>query len=371
MQGLKIKHIRQLCLEQLKGMTEEDIAESLEDTQTSVESLNVDATVLKFLGSEATGEDGELNHYYNMRPQLYMYCCYVSSAVYAYVCWCYIYNVHVHVRVLNCTHVYWCAMLPKGVRRDEAERGKDHRGDTATKIDLDGGGDLEKNRGSLLVCEEKQQQSVVCVSDVSEDEGTVASSTVDVASQEGPLTRSSPTLTMECDTTTTELSTDPHTRSEREEGLSEREGEGLSDRDEERPSEREGEGEIDSEDGTSTGSDSSLSDLEDCWLCDFPDEVSEMARLREIEFRQRALEAELRRRGETVDTHTGDGDRGKKEEGEEGERVSVCDGGERDGVSDTFSQDATAKLDKSKAIEMQLRQRALQSLLAKKKQQNL
>ena len=89
---------------------------------------------------------------------------------------------------------------------------------------------------------------------------------------------------------------------------------------------------------------SSENDLDDCWLCDFPDEVSEWARLREIEFRQRALEAELRRGKEG-------GEGGLEREG--GER-----GGDREG----------AKVDKSKAIEVQMRQRALQSLLAKKKE---
>ena len=100
-------------------------------------------------------------------------------------------------------------------------------------------------------------------------------------------------------------------------------------------------------------SDSSLGDLDDCWLCDFPEEMSEWARLQEIEFRRRALEAELRRRGE------GEG------EGEgEGMEAGRGDGG-------VPLQTVTDKVDKSEAIELQMRQRALQSLLARKKEQEL
>lgn len=59
MQGLKVKHVRQLCLEQLKSMSEEELVESLEDSQPSAPALNVDTTVFRLLESEAGREDGE------------------------------------------------------------------------------------------------------------------------------------------------------------------------------------------------------------------------------------------------------------------------------------------------------------------------
>ena len=213
-----------------------------------------------------------------------------------------------------------------------------------------------------------------------EQSGDVKESS-DISGRELQSEEGSPTQTVECDTTTSDISREDaehisrgdsgkeditsredfdkdHTSRdrEREEGHSgiSKEGSGRRDSSKER-------GEID-KDGTSRrdtsrgdetreedameevaeseGESSSGSDLEDFWLCDFPEEVSEWARLQEIEFRRRALEAELRRRGEGG-------------EGVKGMSVGGCEGD---------------KVDKSEAIELQLRQRALQSLLAKKQE---
>ena len=295
-QGLKMRQVRQLCLDQLKAMSNEVILDCVEP-QKPQESLNVDAAVLELLGPSNTASEGNKT----------------SSTV------------------------------------DNSDVGTVKVGGGESGVGGEQSGDVKES------------------SDISGRE---------LQSEEG-----SPTQTVECDTTTSDISREDaehisrgdsgkeditsredfdkdHTSRdrEREEGHSgiSKEGSGRRDSSKER-------GEI-VKDGTSRGDtsrgdetreedameevaesegeSSSGSDLEDFWLCDFPEEVSEWARLQEIEFRRRALEAELRRRGEGG-------------EGVKGMSVGGCEGD---------------KVDKSEAIELQLRQRALQSLLAKKQE---
>ena len=254
-----------MCLEQLKAMSGEDVMDCIEP-QTATNSLNLDAAVLELLGNQATS---------------------VGTAE---------------------------QQTASGVENPvppTAAGGDDTSGVVAPiKVTSIKEGEEETETGRK--------------SSGSDDGGEITEKV-----EFSPISRDeSPPQTMECDTTTSDIS-----REERPTTAWEEKGE------EERESERES---VSSEEED----ESSESDLDDCWLCDFPDEVSEWARLREIEFRQRALEAELRRRGEKVEVGR------EREEGRED--VVVSQG---------------AKVDKSKAIELQLRQRALQSLLAKKKEQ--
>ena len=193
-------------------------------------------------------------------------------------------------------------------------------------------------RAEVESIEEGEKEAQVTIMQETRGKSDVGDAGVEIAKQVlefSPVSReeSPSTQTMECDTTTSDIS--------REDGKSTGRGEGK---------EEEEEGESEGEYYSSEEEDaSSESDLDDIWLCDFPEEVSEWARIREIEFRQRALEAELRRRGEKGEVGREGGEEGRGEEEEE----------DSQGV----------KVDKSKAIELQMRQRALQSLLAKKKEQ--
>ena len=262
-----------MCLEQLKAMSGEDVMDCIEP-QTSTNSLNLDAAVLELLGNQTTTAAGG-----ETRPQ----------------------------------------QTASGVE------------DPVPPPTAAGGDDTSGVGAPIKVTSIKEGEEETTGTEMGSagDDGGEIKDEV----QFSPISRDeSPTQTMECDTTTSDIS-----REERPTTVWEEKGE------EERESERDS---VSSEEEDA----SSESDLDDCWLCDFPDEVSEWARLREIGFRQRALEAELRSRGEK-----GEVGREREEAGEEGrEDVEVSQG---------------AKVDKSKAIELQLRQRALQSLLAKKKEQ--
>ena len=305
MQGLKVKQVKQLCLDQLKGMSTEDILDTL-DPQSAVKRINLDATVFELLGPGTAGSNMEED---------------ALSAT----------NVDTSTRTSS------AASISGG---DDLREGSSKTGICAAKGEKIGRGrrNIDKmERDSSVSIRESTSSSKVedslHLSDVSGDEGN-ANSSVHYR-EEVTRTSSSPLLTMECDTTTTELSVEHRTT---------RELEGDSD-----------------DESVSTSSDSSLSDLDDCWLSEFPEEVPEWARLQEVEFRRRALEAELRRRGDQVEE-------GRGEEGRREERGSVGREGEGD---EEDPVPGPVKVDKSEAIELQLRQRALQSLLAKRKEQEL
>ena len=221
MQGLKLRQLRQMCLEQLQAMSPGDITDCIEPPHTSSNTLNLDAAVFELLGDpdtpagEESGEHQTTSGGENPVPP--------------------------------------------------ATASTDERHDTSTTTPAE----------SVNITKETS----VC------DVGVTGGKSLTGVGGDGrdrtmeaspPSTRrESPTLTMECDTTTSDISREDSRVSAAPEREEEEEKElVLSD------------------------DDSSESDLDDCWLCDFPEELSEWARLREIEFRQRALEAELRRRGE-------------------------------------------------------------------------
>ena len=195
----------------------------------------------------------------------------------------------------------------------------------------------------------ERDESTSFGSNGSKDEGK-AQGTLNQSS----LTHQAKPQTMECDTTTREATTEPSSVKWSEEKEISR---------------------------TSSVADGSVSDnssvcsLEDYWLSDFPAEVSEAARLQEIEFRKRALEAELRRE-EHLEERSGEEEQGEKEEVEEEEEEEEEgredeEHEEGEGEMETGSSNSSVKVDKMGALELQLRQRALQSLLAKKKEQHL
>ena len=260
-----MRQVRQLCLEQLKAMSTEDIVECVEPPKPP-DTLNVDAAVLELLGTETAVGAADGNGSSSAEKKIAL-------------------TDNVNSNTGN------------------TEREEEEEGEMRERVSEECSGDEGKVMGTGVETWEKS----VCVE---EDE---------TAAEQG-----SPTQTMECDTTTSDFSRDEEKGKQQLEGESKVGSEGESE-------------------SACSGGNSSDSDLEDCWLSDFPQEVSQWARLQEIEFRRRALEAELRRRGEI---------------GEPGEtRESVVERGLEG-----------EKVDKSQAIELQLRQRALQSLLAKKKE---
>lgn len=305
-QGLKMRQVRQLCLDQLKNMLTDDVIEIVDPQSSKNTSLNLDATVFELLGPE--NEPGKKED-----------------------------GIKTEAPCEDSSHN---TEFSTGGGREE---GEETSGEQSIDINERDRVDLERNNQSnsvevktktdVLTNENTGQHDDVCVSDVSSGNDS------DDAEEEEEA-GNSPTQTMECDTTTSELSIETTVKRRERESVvrGERERRQIASEEE--------------EDCISVSSaDSSLSDLEDCWLSDFPAEVSEWARLQEIEFRRRALEAELRKRGE------GEKEMGRLETAVPSQAVP--------------SQAVTAKVDKSEAIELQLRQRALQSLLVKKKEQNI
>ena len=278
-----MKQVKQLCLDQLKNMSQEDITEIL-DPGSSVRPINVDAAVLELLAPQTAGSspgDGVIS------------ATTVSTAPSAQPS-----SSAVSVESVKKTNIVRTTEgAAEGSERDNSEMMKMEGGKTSS------------------VTEAREKEGRLTVGDVSEDENMAPANC-------------SP-QTMECDTTTEELSAD-------QQELTITRG-------------------ISSDSGTDSD-DSSMSELEDCWLCDFPEEVSEWARLQEIEFRRRALEAELRR----SDQAEGKGERREHHSG-----VDHGPGSEAAPLHDS------GKVDKLEALELQMRQRALQSLLAKKKERKL
>ena len=202
-------------------------------------------------------------------------------------------------------------------------------------------------------------ESTSFVSNVSKDE----EKTQGTLKQPSLAHRAKP-QTMECDTTTREAITEPSNVK-------------WSDEKEILRSSSVAEG--------SVSENSSVCSLEDYWLSDFPAEVSEAARLQEIEFRKRALEAELRREERLEEERRREDEQSEEEEemdekaadeeeeveGVKEERREDKEHEEGEGEMEMGSSNSSVKVDKMGALELQLRQRALQSLLAKKKEQQL
>ena len=291
-------------------MSTEDILDAL-DPQNSVKRINLDATVFELLGAKTAGsrtEDGAS----------------VSA------------NVDTSARTSSSTSVSESDKLREGGSSEigvcaakGAEIDRERR--NINKMDLESRESVRKSHSSSIV------EDNLRISDVSGDEGSGVECKEKVTRKS-----SSPPQTMECDTTTTELSVEPQTRREVEE-------------------------DSDDNDSRSISSGSSVSDLDDCWLSEFPEEVPEWARLQEVEFRRRALEAELRRRGDQVE-----GGGGEEEMREERGSMGCESERDRESAQDPLPvAPGPVKVDKSEAIELQLRQRALQSLLVKRKEQNL
>ena len=308
LQGLKVKQVKQLCLDQLKNMSTEDILDTL-DPQNSVKRINLDATVFELLGPKTAGNHTEDD---------------ASSSM----------------KVDTSARTFSSASTSGG---DELREG----GSSKTGVCAAEGAAIERGRRNMdpesRVSTRKSHSSSKeedNVSDVSGDDEGNTNRSVECG-EKVTCKSSSPLQTMECDTTTTDLSVEPQTRREVE---------------------------VDSDDDSvSISSGSSLSDLDDCWLSEFPEEVPEWARLQEVEFRRRALEAELRRRGDQVE-----GGGGKEEMKEERDSVACEDERDRELTQDPLlAAPGPVKVDKSEAVELQLRQRALQSLLAKRKEQEL
>ena len=312
-----MRQVRRLCLDQLKSMSTQNIIDTI-DYQNAVKSLNIDAAMYELLGSGTASGDAELAASNEAR----------SSSESASNEW------------------------SKGGRQDGMdgeERVDVGRSWEGSKMDAklcENVGERKMSVSQLSIEEEDDREGAqegICVSDVSEEDNDVDGS---------------PTQTMECDTTTTELSQTSckSGEMEREREDSVRRGGGMKGHhveDNEVVCRR-----LEAHRGVDSESSSSLSDLEDCWLGDFPDELSEWGRLQEVEFRRRALEAELRRRGEGEEGGVSKGRwREGEEEGRRGDRVA--------------NQATSERVDKSEAIELQLRQRALQSLLARKKERKL
>lgn len=275
-----MKQVKQLCLDQLKNMSQEDITEIL-DPRSSAKPINLDAAVFELLAPQTAGGspgDGVLSATTSTASSVQP----SSSAV----------GVDSEKRIDSV-----CAtegtVLAEGTVRDDSEL-------------------IEMKCVKTSPLTEARERT----SDVSEDESVAHTNCS--------------TQTMECDTTTEELSAD-------------RQDLTITQR-------------ISSDSGADSDESSSMSELEDCWLCDFPEEVSEMARMQEIEFRRRALEAELRRADQV--------------EGEEKRRGHQSGKDQKPGCDAAPLHDA-GKIDKLGALELQMRQRALQSLLAKKKELNL
>ena len=324
--------MKQLCLDQLKNMSTENIIEIL-DSQQSVRAINLDATVFELLGPPTANSNTKSS----------------STAV----------TVDSSARTSSSS-----GSSSKGWTRESGKTGVmcvsegTEMGQGADGNPL--GMEVESSVGvgeSLKTgprrSSGRKKGITICISDVSGDEGKAGNERY--SREEVTLHDSSPTQTMECDTTT--LDPSAHQTSIRP---VQRDRE-LEQTQQER---------VDSDDSESTSS-GSLSDLDDCWLCDFPEEVPEWARLQEIEFRRRALEAELRR-ADQMEVEDEEREGGGEEEVRREETGSGGEG-KRDVVPtlDPPSRGADEKIDKLEALELQLRQRALQSLLAKKKEQKL
>ena len=198
---------------------------------------------------------------------------------------------------------------------------------------------LSEHNPPLTEYGNEREKKRLCVSDMSGDE--VMDTTAEMqCPRPSRRSDSSRPETMECDTTTEESVAVQVCGEQEEEEEEEEEGQGASD---------------DADDGRGSHSDTGSScSLEDFWLCDFPEEVSELARLQEIEFRRRALEAELRK----SQLKQGGEESAERKEGGEEARFKVMEP----------DPSSSVKIDKMEALELQMRQRALQSLLAKKKQ---
>lgn len=273
LQGLRMKQVKQLCLDQLKNMSQEDITEVL-DPKSSIKPINLDAAVFELLDPQTEGN----------RP-----------------------SDMLSARTIGTDSSAHPSSSSVGVGRERTAEDTQLSGrDDENLIRMEGG---ESGRTSPVT--KAKEKEDLRVSEVSENE--------------------SEPQTMECDTTTEELNDEQH----------------ASQRHRRLPS-----------DSDESDDSSSLSELEDCWLCDFPEEVPEWARLQEIEFRRRALEAELRR----ADQAEGEGGRVTSEH---------CSGVDQEAGKDTGPLQDAGKIDKLGALELQMRQRALQSLLAKKKEHKL
>ena len=278
-----MKQVKQLCLDQLKNMSQEDITEIL-DPGSTARPINVDAAVLELLAPQTAGSSPGEDILSATTVSTASSSAQPSSSTV---------SVKSGEKTNNVSGTEGAAQLAEG-------SGREH-------------GEMIKMETSP-VTEGREKEGKSSVSDVSEDESMAHTNCS--------------TQTMECDTTTEELSAD-------QQELTITQG-------------------ISSDSGTDSDDSSSMSELEDCWLCDFPEEVSEWARLQEIEFRRRALEAELRRADQAEC---------------KGERKEHHSGVDQGAGSEPAPLHDTGKIDKLEALELQMRQRALQSLLAKKKEQ--
>lgn len=128
-------------------------------------------------------------------------------------------------------------------------------------------------------------------------------------------------------------------------------------------------GEADNNKGSQSNSDRESSSVEGDWDLSYPPEVPESARLLEMELRKKALESELKRAGlQQAPQESQDQSRCVSHVGDTREQVMVPERRVEDEISDV---DVEGAVDESRELELKLRQRALQSLLAKRKQTEL
>ena len=349
-----MKEVRQLCLDQLKSMSTEDITEITDPQKHSSKSINLDATVFELLGPQAV-DCGAGEGLVTANTHTGSATAHTGSA-----------NTHTGSATAHSSS----SASPCGGGDSRNERTGD-----SFKTSVNGGNGQEQKSDLPLRME---VENSLCYDEslknssstgVGVSGGQVREMTSDVSGDEGSGVRAmrhsrivplkdSLTQTMECDTTTSETAVEQERDYEKTAQTEEGDVELAQ------------QGDSGSDDSASTVS-SSSSSLEDYWLCDFAEEVPESARLQEIEFRRRALEAELRRASQREgEREAATGERDSGGGGREEESPLRMDQEEGEG-EDNPPSSAPGKIDKLEAVELQMRQRALQSLLAKKKEQKL
>ena len=317
-QGLRLKHVKQLCLEQLRRMSKEEIVQIIEPRDQSRE-LNLDAAVFELMGEQdSSGKTSGTG----------------TGSVEE--------SVGGNTDRGEERKGDGGGGGGEGGEQGGKEEGGRRKGHIEGKSSQAGTSHLPECNPPLMEQRNEREKKRLCVSDVSGDEAMDTRAKTQL-SRPSRQSDSSHPETMECDTTTEESVAVQACGEQGDEKEEEEEEEEVSD---------------DDDGGRGSHSDTGSScSLDDYWLCDFPEEVSEMARLQEIEFRRRALEAELKR--ESLSERGGE-ESAEREEGEE-VKMEVMEP----------NPPPPVKVDKMEALELQMRQRALQSLLAKKKQHHL